>query len=105
MWTMLERRRGRELDAGLPESDAKSDRGPHRTHWMNFLAANVLPVAAGLTLAWAATIALVVISEVFSLSLVPGKSLRSEDSGRSAALRSPLAANSADNTVTAGLRR
>ena len=78
---------------------------PRRSHWMNFFAANALPLAACLTLAWAATIALVVFSEVFSLNLVPGKSIQFEDSGRNTMFRFPLLTNSADNTVTARLRR
>jgi len=101
---ILERRRGREPNASLPEN-SNSAQLLRRTDWMNFLAANTLPVAAGLTLAWAATIALVVISEVFSLNLVPRNSFQSEDSGRNASLRVPLLTNSADNIVGARLRR
>jgi hypothetical protein len=100
---MLEWRRGRELDAGPLNNNINSDRLPRRTRWINSLAANVLPVAAALTLAWATTIALVVISEVFSLNIIPARNFQSGDSGRTAHF--PLLTNSADNPATAGLHR
>jgi len=69
--TFQERLGLRDLTARLPSNDSNEPRARHHTRWLNFVAANALPIVATLALVWLATISLVVINSFVPLDLVP----------------------------------
>jgi len=68
--TFQERLGLRDLTAKLPNSDTNERRARH-TRWLNFGAANAIPIVATLALVWLATISLVVLNSFAPLELVP----------------------------------
>ena len=71
MSTFQERLGLRDLTARLPSNESNEPRARHHTRWLNFVAANALPIVATLALVWLATISLVVINSFVPLDLVP----------------------------------
>ncbi len=69
--TFQERLGLRDLTAKLPNNNTNEPRARHHTRWLNFVAANALPIVATLALVWLATISLVVINSFVPLDLVP----------------------------------
>lgn len=71
MSTLEERRDLRDLTARFPETEANRPGIRLSAPWINFIAANALPLVATLALVWLATIALVVINYFVQLNFVP----------------------------------
>ncbi len=69
--TFQERRGLRDLTANRPKFDTDERPAPHGTRWLNFVAANAIPMVATFALVWLATISLVVINSFVPLDLVP----------------------------------
>jgi two-component system sensor histidine kinase KdpD len=69
--TFQERFGLRELIANLPNNDSNERPARHNPRWLNFGAANAIPIVATLALVWLATISLVVLNSFAPLDLVP----------------------------------
>jgi K+-sensing histidine kinase KdpD len=69
--TFQERLGLRDLTAKLPNNNTNERRARHNARWLNFVAANALPIVATLALVWLATIGLVVVNSFAPLDLVP----------------------------------
>ena len=61
----------RDRTANLPKNGTDEPRARHNTRWLNFGAANAIPIVATLALVWLATISLVVLNSFAPLDLVP----------------------------------
>jgi K+-sensing histidine kinase KdpD len=69
--TFQERLGLRDRTANLPKNGTDEPRARHNTRWLNFGAANAIPIVATLALVWLATISLVVLNSFAPLDLVP----------------------------------
>jgi two-component system sensor histidine kinase KdpD len=69
--TFQERLGLRDLTATLPKNGTNERRARCGTRWLNFGAANAIPIVATLALVWLATISLVVLNSFAPLDLVP----------------------------------
>jgi K+-sensing histidine kinase KdpD len=61
----------RDQTANLPKNGTDEPRARYNTRWLNFGAANAIPIVATLALVWLATISLVVLNSFAPLDLVP----------------------------------
>ncbi len=69
--TFQERFGLRELIANLPNNESNERPARRNSRWLNFGAANAIPIVATLALVWLATISLVVLNSFAPLNLVP----------------------------------